>query len=147
HVPAPGPGRGVRVSRSDLDVRLRQVRLARIRGRVEGVLLLDDHARDAELLSALTIGTRSFELKSAPVKIRVLSYNIHKAIGVDGRFAPARIIEVLKHHEADVVLLQEVDRHAGRSNHIDLASAIASALTYPYRAVGMNVFKKAGKYG
>jgi endonuclease/exonuclease/phosphatase family metal-dependent hydrolase len=81
------------------------------------------------------------------VKIRVLSYNIHKAIGVDGRFSPARIVDVLKHHEADIVLLQEVDRHADRSNHVELASVIASALAYPYRAVGMNVFKKAGKYG
>lgn len=81
------------------------------------------------------------------MKIRVLSYNIHKAIGVDGRFAPQRIVEILRHHQADIVLLQEVDRHAGRSRNLDLASTIASALAYPYRSVGMNVFKRAGKYG
>ena len=63
------------------------------------------------------------------MKIRVLSYNIHKAIGVDRRFAPERIIEVLRHHEADIVMLQEVDRHAGRSKHLDLASVIASLVT------------------
>ena len=58
----------------------------------------------------------------AAVKLRVLSYNIHKAIGVDFKFRPERIIEILAHHNADLVLLQEVDRHAARSNRLDLAS-------------------------
>ncbi|MCC6360293.1 MAG: endonuclease/exonuclease/phosphatase family protein [Phycisphaerales bacterium] len=83
----------------------------------------------------------------AAVRLRVLSYNIHKAIGVDFKFRPERIIEILAHHNADIVLLQEVDRHAARSNRLDLASEIARALVYPYRSVGMNVFRRFGKYG
>lgn len=81
------------------------------------------------------------------MRIRVLTYNIHKAIGVDGRFDPERIIAVLKHHDADIVLLQEVDRHALRSDRLDLASVFGRALEFPYRAVSMNVHKRFGRYG
>lgn len=81
------------------------------------------------------------------MRLRVLTYNIHKAIGVDGVFAPERIAEILRHHDADIVLLQEVDRNAPRSNHLDLASYLARQLEYRYRAVGMNVHLKKGRYG
>ena len=81
------------------------------------------------------------------MRIRLLTYNIHKAIGVDGKFEPRRIIEILRHHEADIVLLQEVDRGVPRSDHLDLASLLARELRYRYRAVGMNVALKKGHYG
>jgi endonuclease/exonuclease/phosphatase family metal-dependent hydrolase len=81
------------------------------------------------------------------MRFRLLSYNIHKAIGVDGQFAPERIVEILEHHNADIVLLQEVDRGVPRSGHMDLASHFAKQLRYDYRAVGMNVFLKKGRYG
>lgn len=81
------------------------------------------------------------------MRFRVLTYNIHKAIGVDRKFDPERIVEVLRWHDADIVLLQEVDRGAPRSDRLDLAAHIASRLQYRYRAVSMNVFLKAGKYG
>jgi endonuclease/exonuclease/phosphatase family metal-dependent hydrolase len=81
------------------------------------------------------------------MRLRVLTYNIHKAIGVDRVFAPDRIVEVLRHHDADVALLQEVDRGVPRSEHLDIASYLARKLQYRYRAVGMNVFMKKGKYG
>lgn len=81
------------------------------------------------------------------MRFRLLTYNIHKAIGVDRRFAPERIVEVLRHHDADVVLLQEVDRGAPRSDHLDLASMLARELEYAYRATGMNVSLKKGRYG
>jgi endonuclease/exonuclease/phosphatase family metal-dependent hydrolase len=81
------------------------------------------------------------------MRLRLLTYNIHRAIGVDGKFAPERIVEILRHHDADVLLLQEVDRGAPRSNHLDLASLLARELQYRYRAVGMNVWLKKGRYG
>jgi len=81
------------------------------------------------------------------MRLRILTYNIHKAIGVDRVFAPERIIQVLRHHDADIVLLQEVDRYAPRSGCIDLASYLARELGYRYRAVGINVYMKRGKYG
>ncbi len=81
------------------------------------------------------------------MRFRLLTYNIHKAIGVDRRFDPERIARILKRYGADVVLLQEVDRGAPRSQHLDLASWLARALRYQYRAAGMNVSLKKGRYG
>ncbi|HET9485247.1 MAG TPA: endonuclease/exonuclease/phosphatase family protein [Xanthomonadales bacterium] len=41
--------------------------------------------------------------------LRLATYNIHGAIGGDGRFDPARIVAVLRELDADVVALQEVE--------------------------------------
>ncbi len=81
------------------------------------------------------------------MRFRLMTYNIHRAIGVDGRFAPERITAILKRYRADVVLLQEVDRFAPRSGMLDLAAHLCRALGFTHRAVGMNVFMKHGKYG
>jgi endonuclease/exonuclease/phosphatase family metal-dependent hydrolase len=81
------------------------------------------------------------------MRFRMITYNIHKAIGVDRQFRPQRIIDVLRHYEADIVLLQEVDRGVPRSDHLDLAAELAGALRYDFKSVGMNVTLKKGHYG
>jgi len=81
------------------------------------------------------------------MQLKVLSYNIHRAIGVDRRFRPERIISILDHHRADIVLLQEVDVGVPRSRHLDLAKELATTLDYPYYALGLNVKVKEGHYG
>jgi len=43
------------------------------------------------------------------MKIRVLSYNIHSGVGVDGEFSYQRIGKFLASQGADIVCLQEVD--------------------------------------
>ena len=48
------------------------------------------------------------------MKLTFASYNIHKAIGLDRRRDPDRIIAVLREIDADVVALQEADRRFGR---------------------------------
>lgn len=80
-------------------------------------------------------------------RLRVLTYNIHRAIGVDRRFRPERIVEVLSHHDADVVLLQEVDDGAPRSRELNLAVELSRAAGYPYFALGRNVKLRKGFYG
>jgi endonuclease/exonuclease/phosphatase family metal-dependent hydrolase len=52
-------------------------------------------------------------------RIRIASYNIHKAQGLDGRVDVARITEVLREVDADVIALQEVVSHdnAGVDRH------------------------------
>jgi endonuclease/exonuclease/phosphatase family metal-dependent hydrolase len=53
--------------------------------------------------------------------IRVASYNIHKCVGTDRVFNPARIIAVLAEMNADIVALQEADLRFGeRSGILDL---------------------------
>jgi endonuclease/exonuclease/phosphatase family metal-dependent hydrolase len=50
--------------------------------------------------------------------MRIVTYNIHKARGMDGRISIKRIAEVLKALQADIIALQEVfavsDSHAGQ---------------------------------
>lgn len=78
---------------------------------------------------------------------RILSYNIHRAIGLDRAFRPGRIVSVLEHYQADIALLQEVDSGAPRSRELDLAKELARDAAYPYYAVGHNVTLRKGRYG
>ncbi|HEY9422954.1 MAG TPA: endonuclease/exonuclease/phosphatase family protein [Thermoanaerobaculia bacterium] len=79
--------------------------------------------------------------------LRVITYNIHRAIGVDRRFRPERIAAILRHYDADLVLLQEVDEGAPRSRELNLAKELAEMAGYPYFALGHNVSLKRGWYG
>lgn len=47
------------------------------------------------------------------MKLRFASYNIHKAVGMDRKRDPERIIAVLREVHADVIALQEADRRLG----------------------------------
>ena len=53
------------------------------------------------------------------MRLRVVTYNIHRGRGLDGRVKPSRIADVLREVDADVIALQEVvcgdgDSHQGR---------------------------------
>lgn len=47
------------------------------------------------------------------VRLKVASYNIHKAVGLDRRRDPDRILTILREIDADVIALQEADRRFG----------------------------------
>lgn len=47
------------------------------------------------------------------MRLRIASYNVHKAVGLDGRSDAARILRVLAEIDADVVVLQEADLRLG----------------------------------
>lgn len=80
--------------------------------------------------------------------LRVMSYNIHKCIGsVDRKYNPARIIEVIRHYEPNIVLLQEVDKGVPRSNHDDQTALLADRLGFKHRLFQANVTLKKGCYG
>jgi len=81
------------------------------------------------------------------MRIRILTYNIHRAIGVDRRFRPDRIVRIVEHHDPDIILLQEVDEGAPRSREVDMAKELASSAGYPHYAVGHNVRLRRGRYG
>ncbi len=70
------------------------------------------------------------------VKLTFASYNIHKAVGLDRRRNPDRILSVLREIDADVVALQEVDRRFGRRASVLSLAAIAEHT--PYHAVPLN---------
>lgn len=48
------------------------------------------------------------------MQLTFASYNIRKAVGVDRRRDPERILTILREIDADVVALQEADRRLGR---------------------------------
>lgn len=81
------------------------------------------------------------------MKIKLVTYNIHRAIGIDRRFRPERIIEILNDINADIVLLQEVDEGVPRSRELNLAKVLSGNCDYPYYALGHNVTLKKGNYG
>ena len=72
---------------------------------------------------------------------------MHRAIGVDRLFRPERIAKVITHHQADIVILQEVDVGVPRSNSLDLAREMAEAGGYPFYVTGLNVRLNRGMYG
>ena len=92
-------------------------------------------------------------------KFRIATYNIHKCRGLDMKFAPQRIISVLRELDADIVCLQEVVNipdAAGdnapvpadpASNPFDQAGQIARAFPEYASAFGENRPFRHGMYG
>ncbi|WP_296677017.1 endonuclease/exonuclease/phosphatase family protein [Novosphingobium sp.] len=70
------------------------------------------------------------------MRLTFASYNIHKAVGLDRRRDPDRILAVLHEIDADVVALQEADRRYGRRETV-LPRQMLDDLS-DYRAVPLN---------
>ena len=83
------------------------------------------------------------------MRLRVLSYNIHKCIGgVDRRYQPDRVSEVIRNLDADVLLLQEVDAGVARSNRDRQVEMLGEMLGMKYRTWYPNVdVRGGGQYG
>jgi endonuclease/exonuclease/phosphatase family metal-dependent hydrolase len=83
------------------------------------------------------------------VRLRIVTYNVHKCIGgLDRRYDPARVVATLSHHQPDVVLLQEVDALAARSNHDRQVDILGERLGFRHRAYFGNVrLRRGGEYG
>lgn len=78
--------------------------------------------------------------------LRVVTYNIHKCRGLDGRLHPRRIAEVLCRIHPDVAALQEVVSLDGGRSEQDQARFIAEALGFDYRLAEARKYRKAA-YG
>ena len=81
-----------------------------------------------------------------PIRIRVLSYNIHHAAGVDGKLDLERIARVVLSANPDIVALQEVDQGASRSRSVDQPAEL-SRLTNMQVCFGANIDLQGGRYG
>ena len=60
---------------------------------------------------------------------RLLTYNVHRCVGVDRQLDVARIVAVIAEYEPDIVCLQELDVGRARTGHVDQAQAIADGLS------------------
>ena len=79
-------------------------------------------------------------------RIRVVTYNVHKCRGLDGRVRPERILRVLSEIDADVIALQEViGREGARADHHQ-ARYLADHLGYSCE-LGVNRRHRGGAYG
>ncbi|GAB5441545.1 MAG: hypothetical protein Fues2KO_18940 [Fuerstiella sp.] len=67
------------------------------------------------------------------VRLRVMTYNTHQSIGLDGKCRPGRIAEVIAASGADLIALQEVDVNRRRSGSEDQAVEIAARLGMYHR--------------
>src|SRR4051812_21039333 len=64
-----------------------------------------------------------------PIPVRLVTFNTHHGVGEDARHDLPRLAKLLASAEADVICLQEVDRHFGdRSEDVDQALLLSRAL-------------------
>ncbi len=59
---------------------------------------------------------------------KLMTYNVHAGVGMDGRLSLERITRVIAQSASSIVCLQEVDVNRQRSNHVDQPGKIASDL-------------------
>jgi len=59
---------------------------------------------------------------------RLVTYNVHRCLGRDGRLSPGRVAEVIAVCQADIVALQELDVGRVRTGGVDQAHVIAQEL-------------------
>jgi endonuclease/exonuclease/phosphatase family metal-dependent hydrolase len=83
---------------------------------------------------------------SAPVTIRVLTYNIHHGEGRDGEFDVPRIARAITSSQPDLVALQEVDVATTRASGTDQVMELAR-LTSMYAQFGKAMDYMGGGYG
>jgi endonuclease/exonuclease/phosphatase family metal-dependent hydrolase len=81
------------------------------------------------------------------VKLRLVTYNIHRGVGTDGHLRLSRIAEVIRHYDPHIVCIQEViwPRHGddGRTQ----PAALAEAVGLPHAVVALNCHRRRGTYG
>jgi len=78
--------------------------------------------------------------------IRVATYNIHKCVGMDRRYSPERIVDVIRELDADVVALQEVLARSKSNPRDHQAEFIAKELGMDFR-MGENRKINGAEYG
>lgn len=76
----------------------------------------------------------------------VVSWNVHRCIGIDGRYRPERIAEVLRSLNADVVGLQEIDSSLKAKTGEDQLSFIAKSIGMNF-VMGATLQRDYGAYG
>ena len=83
------------------------------------------------------------------MKLRILTWNIHKCIGgLDRRYDPRRTADTIAHYAPDLVLLQEVDKGVPRSNGDHQVDVLGELCGFGHRIWYPNVrVRGGGEYG
>ena len=64
---------------------------------------------------------------------RIMTYNVHRCVGVDGKLDVRRVADVIAESQPDIVALQELDVGRARTRGVDQAHAIAELLAMQFR--------------
>lgn len=83
---------------------------------------------------------------SGGLRLKVVSYNIHRCFGTDRRYRPERVLEVLCHSGADIIALQEVDSSLEVDDGVDQLRYFARALKM-HVVMGPTLRRHYGAYG
>ena len=78
--------------------------------------------------------------------LRILTYNIHHCEGVDRKLDVARIADIIRKQDCDLVALQEVDRNTKRSENVDQLTELGR-LTGMQPYFGKAIDFDGGEYG
>ncbi len=83
------------------------------------------------------------------MRFRLLTYNVHKCIGgIDRKYRPARVADVIGHFDPDFVLLQEVEEGSRRSDGHRQVDLLGDLLGFRHRTYFPNVrLRGGGLYG
>ena len=102
--------------------------------RVDGATFRPENLRDTalEFLSDERPDRLLTRPESKETSLRIMTYNVHSCIGMDGKLSPERIARVIAQYSPDVVALQELDLGRERTQSIDQAKVIADQLEMLY---------------
>jgi len=101
------------------------------------------------LLAAIVVAGGLFaeEISATEGSLRVVTYNIHHAEGVDGKLDVERIASVLRGVDADVICLQEVDRGMARTGERNLPEEFAKLMEMRVAFEPNLIVPPSGHYG
>ena len=78
--------------------------------------------------------------------MRVVTWNVHRCIGIDGAYRPERILEVLRALNADVIALQEIDSSLYATDDTNQLDFLADGLGFN-AVMGPTLHRDYGAYG
>jgi endonuclease/exonuclease/phosphatase family metal-dependent hydrolase len=82
------------------------------------------------------------------MKVRILSWNIHKGIGgIDRKYELGRVVDLVKGADPDIALLQEVSEGWPKTRFEVQADELRDALNLPHMAFGPEHRFSTGGYG
>jgi endonuclease/exonuclease/phosphatase family metal-dependent hydrolase len=84
----------------------------------------------------LEVLTRPQPISGKGFPVRVMTYNIHGAYGLNGRQNVDAIVRVIEGAQTDVVVLQEIERGWLLEGNTDLLALLSRRLKMPYTVMG-----------
>ena len=92
-----------------------------------------EHPRPVSKQVASSRSRRPLSFQHEPAApLRIMTYNVHSCIGMDGKLSPQRISRLIARYSPDIVALQELDEGRPRTDFTDQASVIAAYLGMDY---------------